>query len=97
MNDPSLPAAYQVDITGKDLWPPVLESDRAPAQPKGKHVMPRFFFNIRDGRDIPDKGGTVLPDADAARRSAVVAMGEAIKDYSHEFWGHPEWGNARGR
>jgi hypothetical protein len=53
--------------------------------------MPRFFFNIRDGREIPDKGGTVLPDADAARRSAVVAMGEAIKDYSHDFWGHPEW------
>jgi hypothetical protein len=53
--------------------------------------MPRYYFNIRDGRDFPDENGTVLPNAEAARRSAVVAMGEAIKDYSQGFWGHPEW------
>jgi hypothetical protein len=53
--------------------------------------MPRFYFNSRDGRDFPDHDGTTLPDIGAARRSAVVAMGEAIKDYSHSFWEHPEW------
>lgn len=54
-------------------------------------LMPRYHSQIRDGRDFPDEHGTILPDLKAARRSAVVAMGEAIEDYSHEFWDHPGW------
>jgi hypothetical protein len=29
--------------------------------------MPRYFFNIQDGADFPDKEGTELPDMKAVR------------------------------
>jgi hypothetical protein len=91
VNDGSRSTAYTSAITGNDLWPPVIESDSAPAQRNGSEPMPQFYFHVRDGRDIPDEDGTAFPDAVTARVAAVHAMAEAIKDASRRFWDHPEW------
>lgn len=48
--------------------------------------MPRYFFDIRDGRDIIDDDGTELPDLNAARVAAVNFAGEALADVGGEFW-----------
>ena len=34
--------------------------------------MPRYFFNVRDGADLPDDEGIVLPNLAAAIKFAVV-------------------------
>jgi hypothetical protein len=54
--------------------------------------MPRYFFNVRDGREILDDHGTVLAGPDEARSHAVVAFGEMMKDnIGGRFWNDPEW------
>ena len=53
--------------------------------------MPRYFFNVHDGRDMPDETGTVVPDIKAARSQAVITAGERLRDLDGEFWGAPEW------
>ncbi len=53
--------------------------------------MPRYFFHVHDGRDIPDDIGTDLAGPDEARTIAVTAMGEAVKDLGAEFWKSAEW------
>ena len=53
--------------------------------------MPRYYFNVHDGRFFSDEVGTELPDLAAARRLAVVASGEAIKDLAEQFWDTSEW------
>ena len=42
--------------------------------------MPRYFFHVDDGRDIPDQEGVELAGPDEARAQAVIACGEALKD-----------------
>jgi hypothetical protein len=43
--------------------------------------MARYFFDLRDNdRLLPDVEGTVLDSLDAARRWAVWALSEYIKD-----------------
>ena len=53
--------------------------------------MPRYFFHVQDGRDIPDKEGTILSGIDEARAKAVTASAEALKDLGARFWNHPDW------
>ena len=53
--------------------------------------MPRYFFNVHDGIDVPDREGTELPDTKAVRDMAVRSAGEAIKDMGQKFWSHEEW------
>lgn len=53
--------------------------------------MPRYFFNIHDGRDIPDEEGTELPDLDAAKKLAVEVAGETLRDCGAEFWNIQDW------
>lgn len=48
--------------------------------------MPRYFFNVRDGVQLPDTTGTTLPDIEAARTAAVRASGEAIRELGAKFW-----------
>jgi len=48
--------------------------------------MPRYFFNVRDGLDIPDHDGTELAGLDEARAAAVVAPAKAIRDLGPKFW-----------
>ena len=54
--------------------------------------MPRYFFHVRDGQDLPDTEGTELADLKAVRTEALCASGEMLrgsKDQA-EFWsGHP--------
>ena len=53
--------------------------------------MPRYFFDIRDGTDIPDDVGTELRDLDAARAAAVTFAGEQLRDVSGKFWHGHDW------
>lgn len=41
--------------------------------------MTRYFFNIRDGADIPDTVGSELPDLASVRREAVEVTTEIVK------------------
>jgi hypothetical protein len=39
--------------------------------------MPRFYFNVRDGRDLDeDEEGVELPDVEAARAEALATVEE---------------------
>jgi hypothetical protein len=53
--------------------------------------MPRYFFHVADGRDIPDLEGTVLPSPAEARSEAIRTAGEIIKSEGAEFWDGTEW------
>jgi hypothetical protein len=53
--------------------------------------MPRYYFHVRDGKEIPDTEGSVLADADAARAEAIVLSGAMLKDLGGEFWSNGEW------
>ena len=53
--------------------------------------MPRYFFHVRDGTDMPDDAGTYLAHDDAARAEAVVLAGSLLKDLGGEFWTRTDW------
>ena len=53
--------------------------------------MPRYFFSVREGRDIPDEEGLVLEGPEEARAQAVTAAGEALRDLDGRFWQTAEW------
>jgi precorrin-6x reductase len=53
--------------------------------------VPRYFFNVHDGRDIPDQEGTELSGPREARDKAVIASGEALKDLNGAFWDSEQW------
>ena len=53
--------------------------------------MPRYFFHVQDGRDLPDHEGTVLADAEAARVAAVFTSGEMIRAHARKFWEDADW------
>jgi Domain of unknown function (DUF6894) len=53
--------------------------------------MPRYFFHVNDGANYIDEVGTELTDLTEARAQAVIAAGEALKDYAAEFWNHGDW------
>jgi hypothetical protein len=52
--------------------------------------MPRYFFHVHDGQDLPDEDGIILAGADEARAQAIIAAGEALKDLGPKFWSHPD-------
>ena len=43
--------------------------------------MPRYFFHVIDGKDLPDNVGTVLANADEARAEAIVLSGAMLKKF----------------
>ena len=55
--------------------------------------MPRFFFHVRDGKDLPDTEGTELPNLAAVRTEALKASGEMLRDSKGraEFWSGDDW------
>ena len=53
--------------------------------------MPRYFFNVKDGKDLPDHEGSVLADANAARVMAVFSSGEMIRAHASQFWNDADW------
>lgn len=53
--------------------------------------MPRYHFNVEDGRSTPDPEGTELPDLESARREAVRLAGRLLDDDPAQFWSHGLW------
>lgn len=52
--------------------------------------MARYFFNVRDGRDLPDYVGTEFPDLTAVREEAIKSAGELLRDAAGR-WTGDEW------
>ena len=54
--------------------------------------MTRFYFHVDDDRTILDQEGTELPDMEAARREAITASGEMLRDGSGAvIWDGKPW------
>jgi len=53
--------------------------------------MPRYFFNVHDGNDLPDHEGTELPGSNEAHRQAIVTAGEMLRDIDREFLRGDVW------
>ena len=47
--------------------------------------MPRYFFNVHDGKDIEDIEGTVLSSDARAREQAISTAGEMIRSEASAF------------
>ena len=52
--------------------------------------MPRYFFHVRDGKDVPDHDGTEIADPASVRPQAVSAAGEMLRDLGPK-WDGQEW------
>ena len=48
--------------------------------------MPRYFFDTKDGHCVRDPEGSVLDDAQAARREGLSLLGELLRDQGESFW-----------
>jgi hypothetical protein len=53
--------------------------------------MPRFYFNVYDGKDIVDDVGTDLPDIVFARREAIRYSGALLEDEAERLSLGEEW------
>lgn len=53
--------------------------------------MPRYFFDITDGRVSSDAEGTDLPDIYTAQAEAIRLSGEILRDMGARFWNGTEW------
>jgi hypothetical protein len=47
--------------------------------------MPRYFFNVHDGKDLPDNEGTELPGRNEAHRQAIITEGEMLRESDRKF------------
>ena len=47
--------------------------------------MSLFFFHVRNGSTTLDRDGVEFPDVEAARREAIVACGELLRDVPAGF------------
>ena len=52
--------------------------------------MQRYYFDIEDGRDSPDRDGTEIATLQGVRRAAVEFLGQMLCDRSATFWDHSE-------
>jgi len=53
--------------------------------------MPRYLFQVIDGRDIIDRVGTMLPGLREVREEAIRTAGAILRDEGDEFWNGTEW------
>jgi hypothetical protein len=53
--------------------------------------VPRYFFDVVDGKNLPDEIGEELSDLAAAKCHAVTYAGRLICDDAADFWGRGEW------
>lgn len=67
-----------------------LRDQCAPAYYAERH-LPRYFFNIFDGRSTPDTDGTELPDWQAVRREAIRLAGHVLRDEATRLIPDEEW------
>ena len=54
-------------------------------------VMPRFRFQLHDGRSLSDTEDTVLPDLADAQFEAVRRAGTILAHHPREFWQVDKW------
>ena len=55
-------------------------------------LVPRYFFNIDDGRSTRDLDGVELKDLATAKCEGVKLAGQMICADSDRFWNRREWG-----
>lgn len=53
--------------------------------------MPRYHFNVHDGKDIPDTDGAELADLDAARVYAAQYASALLREQMEAFWKGDKW------
>ena len=53
--------------------------------------MPKYFFHVRDGRDLPDTEGSDFPDDTAARDEAMEAGAQILADLGPRLWASGDW------
>jgi hypothetical protein len=53
--------------------------------------MPRYFFNVHDGKDLPDSEGIELPGRNEAHRQAVITAGEMLRESDRQFLAGDVW------
>jgi hypothetical protein len=53
--------------------------------------LPRYFFNVGDGKDVHDTEGTELAGIAEAREQAILAAGEMIRHDGHTVWNNSPW------
>ena len=53
--------------------------------------MPRYFFHVDDGEDMPDEEGTELADVATARAQAIMTAGQILKDLGQQLWNGDTW------
>ncbi|MGU3417012.1 DUF6894 family protein [Methylobacterium sp. D54C] len=53
--------------------------------------MPRFYFNVHDGKSGLDALGTDLPDLATARTEAVRLAGEILRDEAQHIVHDDDW------
>ena len=53
--------------------------------------MPRYFFDVHDGKEKPDRDGVEMASPNEARAQAIIACDEAIKELDGAFWKQGEW------
>ncbi|MEA2859969.1 MAG: hypothetical protein QOC72_2008 [Methylobacteriaceae bacterium] len=47
--------------------------------------MRRYFFNVHDGKHLPDEGGIELADRHEAHRQAIVTADEILRESGRKF------------
>ena len=53
--------------------------------------MPRYFFHVWDGRDLPDTEGSDFPNDTAARDEAMEAGAQIIAGLGPRLWASGDW------
>jgi hypothetical protein len=61
-----------------------------PPQKQESHV-PRYFFDVKDGKDIPDTQGIELAGVAEARNQAIASAGEMIRSDGNTVWNGSDW------
>ena len=51
----------------------------------------RYFFQIRDGSNLPDHEGIELPHQSAVRAEAIRLAGGTFADHARDTWDGTEW------
>ncbi len=53
--------------------------------------MPRYYFDIHDGKGILDEEGTELAGPEEARQELVRLVGELLRENLDKFWSGHDW------
>ena len=63
----------------------------APAFRTWSNPLPRYFFHSQTAIRVTDTEGLELPGPAEARREAIRACGEMMRDCAEGFWGSRPW------